>query len=142
MSKFESKFQKCLLEDLDDEAAFEASLDKGVSGEDYATDVEPNLDPDNANVSAASAISVRNDAMHAAIKSWVDHLDGTLQFLNSEQPDSVQSQLAAAEPDTILDRMKQSEQRKIARVATELASLTESFRGYLAQSNNAQFKYV
>jgi hypothetical protein len=38
--------------------------------------------------------------------------------------------------------MKQSEQRKIARVATELASLAESFRGYLAQTDNPQFKYV
>jgi hypothetical protein len=38
--------------------------------------------------------------------------------------------------------MKTSEQRKIARVATEIAALTESFKGYLAQTNNAQFKYV
>ena len=38
--------------------------------------------------------------------------------------------------------MKASEQRKIARVATELAALNESFKGYIAQTGNAQFKYV
>ena len=40
-----------------------------------------------------------------------------------------------------IDRMK-SEQRKIARVATELAALAESFKGFLAQSNNSSLKYV
>ena len=38
--------------------------------------------------------------------------------------------------------MKASEQRKLARVATELAGVTESFKGYLAQTGNSQFKYV
>ena len=56
--------------------------------------------------------------------------------------DSIQTALAQSESDTIFDRMKQSEQRKIARVATELASLAESFRGYLAQTENPSFRHV
>ena len=68
--------------------------------------------------------------------------DGFLHYLNGEDPTSIQTTLANAEPDTIFDRMKASEQRKIARVATELAALNESFKGYIAQTGNAQFKYV
>ena len=41
-----------------------------------------------------------------------------------------------------LDKMKNSEQRKIARVATELAGLAQSFKGYVAQASNPSLKYV
>ena len=68
-------------------------------------------------------------------------MDKFLHYLNGED-NSIQSALSQAEADTIFDRMKQSEQRKIARVATELASLAESFRGYLAQTDNPTFKHV
>ena len=65
-----------------------------------------------------------------------------LDYLNGEEATSIQQQLANAEPDTIFDRMKASEQRKLARVATELAGVTESFKGYLAQTGNPSFKHV
>ena len=68
-------------------------------------------------------------------------MDEFLTFLNGEE-NSIQSALAQAETDTIFERMKQSEQRKISRVATELASLAESFRGYVAQTDNPSFKHV
>ena len=68
-------------------------------------------------------------------------MDTFLSFLNGES-NSIQTALAQSESDTIFDRMKQSEQRKIARVATELASLAESFRGYLAQTENPSFRHV
>ena len=79
--------------------------------------------------------------MTTQIKGWVTEMEEFLQHLNGTE-NSIQTALAAAEPDTILDRMKTSEQRKIARVATEIAALAESFKGYLSQTNNAQFKYV
>jgi len=68
-------------------------------------------------------------------------MDAFLKKLNGTE-DSIQTALAASEADTLLDKMKQSEQRKIARVATELASLVESFRGFLAQGGNSSLKYV
>jgi len=80
--------------------------------------------------------------MTAELQSWVDQCDSFLEFLNGTSGDSIQTKLANAEPDTIFDRMKQSEQRKIARVATELAALTESFRGYISQTENPAFRYV
>ena len=80
--------------------------------------------------------------MVTELQSWVEQCDTFVKFLNGTGGDSIQSRLSKAEPDTIFDRMKQSEQRKIARVATELAALTESLRGYISQSENPAFKYV
>ena len=80
--------------------------------------------------------------MRTQLEGWVGEIEQFLEYLNGSTPDSIQTLLANAEPDTIFDRMKASEQRKIARVATELAALNESFKGYIAQTGNAQFKYV
>ena len=143
MARFENKFFKVLKEQDEEREAFEASLedetDAGEFDVDVETDVEVTEDP---NVQAAAAINARNEAMTSTLRGWIEELDGFLQYLNGEDPGSIQSALASAEPDTIFDRMKQSEQRKIARVATELAALNESFKGYIAQSANPQFKYV
>ena len=144
MAKFENKFFKVLKEQDEDREAFETTLDDGTDAGEFDVDVEVDetvVDED-PNVKAAMAVEERNAAMRSTLKGWIDEIDGFLHYLNGEDLDSIQTLLANAEPDTIFDRMKQSEQRKIARVATELAALNESFKGYIAQTNNAQFKYV
>ena len=139
MTKFERRFLKSLNEQAEEErVAFEAELDKDTDAGDFDVDVEV----DETVVRAAVAVEERNAAMRATLKGWIDEIDGFLHYLNGEDLDSIQTLLANAEPDTIFDRMKASEQRKIARVATELAALNESFKGYIAQTGNAQFKYV
>jgi hypothetical protein len=75
------------------------------------------------------------------IKEWISQMEQFRDMLNGTE-NSMQTALAAAEPDTIFDKMKGSEQRKIARVATELAALTETFKGYLSQAGDASLKYV
>ena len=145
MTKFERRFFKSLNEQADeDRVAFEAELEDDTSAGDFDVDVEVDetVVEDDPNVRAAVAVEERNAAMRATLKGWIDEIDGFLHYLNGEDADSIQTLLASAEPDTIFDRMKASEQRKIARVATELAALNESFKGYLAQTGNAQFKYV
>ena len=87
------------------------------------------------------AQSAAAEQMRTELTGWISEMDKFLNYLNGEQ-DSIQTALAQSESDTIFDRMKQSEQRKIARVATELASLAESFRGYLAQTENPSFRHV
>ncbi len=141
MSKFERKFFTILNEQDAEEAAMKATLDQGTDPADFDVNVEAPA-ADNGVAQAAEAIAKRNAAMVDQIKGWVTEMDAFLEKLNGQGPDSIQTALANAEPDTILDRMKQSEQRKIARVATEIAALAESFKGYLAQTNNVQFKYV
>jgi hypothetical protein len=145
MTKFEKRFLKSLNEQAEEErAAFEAELEDNTEAGDFDVDVEVDevaVDED-PNVKAAQAVSERNAAMRTKLESWVGEIEQFLEYLNGSSPDSIQTLLANAEPDTIFDRMKASEQRKIARVATELAALNESFKGYIAQTGNAQFKYV
>ena len=144
MARFENKFFKVLKEQDEDREAFEASLEDETDAGEFDVDVEVDetVVEDDPNVRAAVAVEERNAAMRSTLKGWIDEIDGFLHYLNGEDPTSIQTTLANAEPDTIFDRMKASEQRKIARVATELAALNESFKGYLAQTGNAQFKYV
>jgi hypothetical protein len=145
MTKFERRFYKSLNEQAEEErAAFEAELDDNTEAGDFDVDVEVDevAVEEDPNVKAAQAVSERNAAMRAKLEGWVGEIEQFLEYLNGSSPDSIQTLLANAEPDTIFDRMKASEQRKIARVATELAALNESFKGYVAQTGNAQFKYV
>ena len=151
MHKFERRFfkslnkQKSLNEQVEDErAAFEAELDDNTEAGDFDVDIEVDevAVEEDPNVKAAQAVSERNAAMRTKLEGWVGEIEQFLEYLNGSSPDSIQTLLANAEPDTIFDRMKASERRKIARVATELAALNESFKGYIAQTGNAQFKYV
>jgi len=144
MARFENKFFKVLKEQDEEREAFEASLEDETDAGEFDVDVEVDetVVEDDPNVRAAVAVEERNAAMRSTLKGWIDEIDGFLHYLNGEDPESIQTTLANAEADTIFDRMKASEQRKIARVATELAALNESFKGYIAQTGNAQFKYV
>ena len=144
MARFENKFFKVLKEQDREREAFEGSLEGDTDAGEFDVDVEVDetVVEDDPNVKAAKAVEERNEAMRITLQGWIGELDQFLEFLNSESPESIQSALANAEPDTIFDRMKDSEQRKIARVASDLASLTQSFKGYIAQSANPQFKYV
>jgi len=145
MTKFERRFFRSLNEQaVEEREAFEAELEDDTSAGDFDVDVDVDETAveEDPNVKAAQAVSERNAAMRSTLEGWVGEIETFLEYLNGSSPESIQTLLANAEPDTIFDRMKASEQRKIARVATELAALNESFKGYLAQTGNAQFKYV
>lgn len=144
MTKFENRFFKMLNEadELDvDREAMEASLDDGTDAGEFDAQMPDPAEADDAAMRAAQATSDLASQMRQELEGWVSEMDAFLHKLNGQEG-SIQSVLASAESDTIFDRMKQSEQRKITRVATELASLTESFRGYLAQTDNPQFRGV
>ena len=148
MTKFERRFFNSLATlkeaKVEEREAFEAELDDNTDAGDFDVDVEVDevAVEEDPNVKAAVAVGERNAAMKAKLEGWGGEIEQFLEYLNGSTPDSIQTILATAEADTIFDRMKASEQRKIARVATELAALNESFKGYLAQTGNAQFKYV
>lgn len=143
MTKFEKKFFTVLNEDDEaDKVAFKASLDQDTDASEFDVDATPDQESSDAAAEAAKASARHAVEMRVQLEDWIAQMDEFLEYLNGQEPGSIQSRLSHAEPDTIFDRMKQSEQRKIARVATELASLAESFRGYLAQTDNPQFKYV
>lgn len=141
MTKFQNRFFKILNEQDEDREAMIATLDKGTNPEEFDVDTQAPVDNNNPNAAAARAISEREAAMVSQVREWVSSMEEFLEALNGTE-NSIQTALANAEADTLLDKMKQSEQRKIARVATEIAALAESFKGFLAQANNASLKYV
>jgi len=142
MSKFEKRFLTFIKEESDlEKAAMAASLDDDTNPEDFDTQVEP-PDP-NSLTQQASEIKTRQAAeMKEQLNKWVSSLDEFREFINGTGPGSIQYTLSQAEPDTIFDKVKSSEARRIARVATDIAALTESLKGYIAQSSDSQFKYV
>ena len=145
MNKFEKNFLTLLseadLEDLEKDA-FADTLDDDTNSDDFDIDVEsPDKGIDNTAMKVSQAHAQHAAEMKTELTGWVSEMDSFLSKLNGES-NSIQSALANAEADTLFDRMKQSEQRKITCVATELASLTESFRGYLSQTNNPSFRHV
>ena len=145
MSLYEKRFFKLLNEQDPAEAEKEAmlsTLDKGTDPSEFDVDQQPQPGADHHSSLVAKAMSARQASMVATITEWTAKLDEFVKFLNGQTPDSVQTTLSNAEPDTIIDKMKHSEQRKIARVATELASLAESFRGYIATSQQTSLKFV
>lgn len=146
MTKFEKRFIQILRED--DSAlqrrAMEQSLDDGTNPEDFEVDMQPdtNSEVDSTSRQVADALSQKNQEIIDELQSWIDQIESFLKFLNSEDPNSVQSKLAAAEADTVMDKMKQSQQTKISRVASDLASLHQNFLGFMAQTANSRYKYV
>ena len=146
MSKFARNFMAVLKEQDDSEmqrSAMENSLDDGTNAEDYDLDMsKPTGGPDGGEDEVADALSRKNQQIISELQGWIDNIEQFLEFLNSEEPTSIQSRLAAAEPDTVMDKMKQSQQTKISRVASDLASLHQNFLGFMAQTSNARFRYV
>lgn len=141
MTKFEHKFFEALNAPTEDREAMLSSLDQGTDPDEFDVDFDKPMGTDDPNSAVSKALSERETQMVNQIKEWVESMETFLQNLNGTE-NSIQTALASAEADTILDKMKQSEQRKIARVATEIAALAESFKGFLAQTGNASLKYV
>lgn len=146
MSKFAKNFMMVLREaDLENDMerdAMEASLDDGTDPTEFDTNMEMTPAEAEATDEVADAMSRRNQQIVSELETWISRIEEFLAFLNSEDPQSVQSRLAAAVPDTIMDKMKQSQQTKISRVASDLAALHQNFLGFMAQTSNAKFKYV
>jgi hypothetical protein len=141
---YAARFKKVLLEadeDMDtglERDAMEASLDDGTDPSAF----DPSNDMDSTQSELADILSKRNQQIVGDLQSWIDSIDNFLKVLNSEDPSSIQSRLANAEPDTVFDKMKQSQQTKISRVASDLAALHQGFLGFMAQTKNAKYKYV
>lgn len=148
MTKFGNRFVKILKENDDEKEAFDLSLDDETGAEEFNIDVE--ADPEataevvesDPSVRAASAQSEIQAAMVATLNGWIAAGDEFLTKLNdASNPNSVAYALGNAEADTLFDKMK-GEQRRVSKVATDLAALNETMRGYLAQAQNPALRGV
>jgi len=69
------------------------------------------------------------------LKDWISKIDDFIEFLNGTNEGSVQSLLHSATCETMFQDIARSEKKKIARLAAEMSSLSESLKGYLISSN-------
>ena len=138
MSLYQKRFKKFLSEqddentELTDQEAMASTLDPETSPDEFDVDV-PEGDGD-------SPISSQSKQMFEELNSWITEFDRFSEYLNGTA-DSIQTSLNAAEPDTIFDSISNAETKKIARVAMEISSLSEIFKGYLAGANDPKYKF-
>lgn len=129
-TKFHNKFLRILQEapqldidpDLERDAA-EMSLDDDVAMGDYDVDVEP--DP-SAVDEIGDAMARQNEQMVSVVDKWTVNIDKFINYLNGDQPNSIQSVLGTANPESVLGNIK-NQQVKIGRIASDLAALKQAF---------------
>jgi hypothetical protein len=108
--------------DMTDAEAMETQLEPGTSADEFGVDAPEQ--------SADDLIQANNSAQAKELQSWVAEMDRFVQYLNGEG-DSIQSKLHKASCDTLFDKIASAETKKIARVAMDLSSLVQNFKGYL-----------
>ncbi len=133
------KFKRILKENPElEQAAMEDTLDDGTDISEFDVDMSP---PENTNT-VASAMSQEQQAQLNELQGWITRINEFIEFINGDNENSVQSKLSRAVPDTMMDKIKTSEQSTIARIAADLGSLQQSLISKKALSRNPQLKGV
>ena len=118
-----------------DADAMASTLDKGTNPEDFNVDA-------NAAADHMQATSKMQANMVSSLQSWITKMEEMADFLNGTGNESVQSKLKNCVPDTLFDKIRVAETKKIARVAMEITSLNEMLKGYLASASDPKYKGV
>jgi len=111
----------------EDRTSMEAELDKGTVPQEF--DVK-------AITREQMASRQTNSAQAIELQTWVRNIDKFLEYLNSPDINSVQTQLHMAPCDTLFEKVAKSETKKIARVCVELSGLSERLKAYLIASKS------
>lgn len=142
INAYERTFLKVLKEEptpeeMTDREAMAQTLDDGSSPEDFDID---GADSAQKHIEASSKMQQQ---MVSELQRWISELEKFSKFLNDpSNPTSMQSRLRSAIPDTIFDKIRIAENKKIARVSMEVTSLNEMLKGYLSSSQDPKFKGV
>lgn len=120
---------------MSDTDAMASTLDKGTDPTEFNVDA-------NAAADHMQATSKMQANMVSSLQGWISKLEEMAEFLNGTGPESVQSKLKNCVPDTLFDKIRVAETKKIARVAMELTSLNEMLKGYLASANDAKYRGI
>jgi hypothetical protein len=120
---------------LSDSDAMASTLDKGTDPTEFNVDA-------NAAADHMQATSKMQANMVASLQGWIGKLEEMANYLNGTGPESVQSKLKNCVPDTLFDKIRVAETKKIARVSMELTSLNEMLKGYLASASDPKYKGV
>jgi len=132
MSLFSKKFNYIL--EADDEPQPAPASDRQAMAQQLDT-----ASPSDFDVQQAGRAKLTDQHKVNQIKQldeWIATLDSFIEFLNGTTPDSIQSKLHEAPCETIFQDIARSEKKKISRLAAELSSLSESFKGYKISAND------
>jgi len=124
-----------LKDELSDADAMKQTLDKGTNPDDFNVDAQ-------AAANHMEATSKMQNQMVGSLTGWIAELEKVAEFLNGTGPDSVQSKLKNCVPDTLFDKIRVAETKKIARVSMEVTGLNEMLKGYLASSQDPKYRGV
>lgn len=94
--------------------------------------------PEDFNVNAPVVTDTQKVKLEqiSELKGWINRIDEFIEYLNGTNGGSIQMKLHAAVCESLFEDIARSEKKKIARLAAELSSLSESFKGYLISSEN------
>jgi len=123
----EPELEAPAVEPSEDRTSMEAELDKGTVPQEF--DVK-------AVTREQMASRQTNSAQAIELQTWVRNIDKFLEYLNSPDINSVQTQLHMAPCDTLFEKVAKSETKKIARVCVELSGLSERLKAYLIASKS------
>lgn len=153
MNQFKQAFSVLLEQDLKkasmtDEEAMKTTLDDNSSPEDFDIDLDVKETVTNPNDKALRAsqdlmnvVSGQNAQMITTLENWITQIDNFVDFLNGNNENSIQTSLANCIPDTIFDKIRIAEAKKISRSAVDLAALAETFRSYKISANDPKYKF-
>lgn len=115
-------------DEIGDEDAFAASLDDGTNPSDFDTNTP----------TGAPAVSPEDQVREKQVQQlgqWIDKLTNFTSYLNGVDNNSIQKVLNDAGEGTLFAEIARGERKRIARLAQEMSSLTESFKGYMLSSD-------
>lgn len=114
--------------EIGDEEAFAASLDDGTNPGDFDTNTP----------TGAPAVSPEDQVREKQVKQlgqWIEKLTNFTSYLNGVDNNSIQKVLNDAGEGSLFAEIARGERKRIARLAQEMSSLTESFKGYMLSSD-------
>ena len=114
----------------------EASDDRNSMASELDKDTTPQEFDIKAVTREQMAARQTNSAQAIELQSWIKNIDKFLQYLNSPDINSLQTQLHVAPCDTLFEKIAKSETKKIARVCVELSGLSERLKAYLIASKS------
>jgi len=141
-----SKYFKNVIKEQDEVEGVDVALPTPETAEasddrnSMASELDKDTTPQEFDIKAVTreqmAARQTNSAQAIELQSWIKNIDKFLQYLNSPDINSLQTQLHVAPCDTLFEKIAKSETKKIARVCVELSGLSERLKAYLIASKS------
>ena len=151
---FEKSFKESIIKDL--EFLKEDELEKGLSrdlGKDNASpnqaefenNMEKSIDSIDTEVynqeekKLQNHIKQRTEENNELLAEWIKNINDFIDFLNNPQnPGSIKSITNNAMPGSTLEKIKKTESRRLTRVSTEAAALSQALNSYIGAGNEIE----